>query len=147
MTEVLRLAAFTDRPDGGNPAGVVLDASALSEEEMQRIAADVGYSETAFVTAADGDALDVRYYSPLAEVPFCGHATIATGVAWSRAHGPRTLRLATRAGNVELDVGDGVAALVSVEPHVEPLDDLEELLAALRWAAEDLDPSLPPRVA
>src|SRR4051794_26503327 len=105
MTEVLRLAAFTDRPEGGNPAGVVLDASELSEEEMQRIAAEVGYSETAFVTATDGDALEVRYYSPLAEVPFCGHATIATGAAWGERHGAGRLQLTTRAGLVELDVG------------------------------------------
>ena len=55
MTEVLRYAAFTDTPAGGNPAGIVLDAGGLSDAEMLRIAADVGYSETAFV---DGD--DIR---------------------------------------------------------------------------------------
>jgi PhzF family phenazine biosynthesis protein len=147
MTEILRYAAFTDVPEGGNPAGVVLDASALDDAEMQRIAADVGYSETAFVTAADGDELDVRYFSPLAEVPFCGHATIATGVAWGERRGAGTLRLTTRAGLVELSVADGMAALVSVAPRTEPLEDLEELLAALRWRADDLDPALPPRVA
>src|SRR5919198_2351782 len=98
MTEILRYAAFTDVPEGGNPAGVVLDASALDDAEMQRIAADVGYSETAFVTHADGDALEVRYFSPLAEVPFCGHATIATGVAWGEHFGPGALSLTTRSG-------------------------------------------------
>ena len=51
MTEILRLAAFTDTPEGGNPAGVVLDATALDGAAMQAIAADVGYSETAFLTA------------------------------------------------------------------------------------------------
>ena len=50
--EILRLAAFTDVPEGGNPAGVVLDAATLSDAEMQAIAAEVGYSETAFVTAS-----------------------------------------------------------------------------------------------
>ena len=145
--EILRYAAFTDVPEGGNPAGVVLDASALSEEEMQLIAADVGYSETAFVTSADGDALDVRYFSPLAEVPFCGHATIATGVAWGSRFGPGTLRLTTRSGLVELEISDGEAALVSVEPRVEPLEDLEEVLAALGWSADDLDEAFPPRIA
>jgi PhzF family phenazine biosynthesis protein len=147
MTEILRYAAFTDSPEGGNPAGVVLDASGLEDAEMQRIAADVGYSETAFVTRADGDALDVRYFSPLAEVPFCGHATIATGVAWGERFGPGTLQLSTRGGQVELAVEDGSAALVSVEPRVEPLEDVEELLAALGWGVDDLDSSLPPRVA
>jgi PhzF family phenazine biosynthesis protein len=145
--EILRYAAFTDAPEGGNPAGVVLDASALGDAEMQQIAADVGYSETAFVTRADGDALDVRYFSPLAEVPFCGHATIATGVAWGERFGPGALELTTRSGLVRLEVADGEAALVSVEPRVEPLeDDLEELLAALGWSADDLDDALPPRV-
>jgi len=147
MTEILRYAAFTESPDGGNPAGVVLDASGLDDASMQRIAADVGYSETAFVTAADGDALDVRYFSPLAEVPFCGHATIATGVAWGERHGPGLLRLTTGGGLVELDVEAGTAALVSVEPRVELLEDLDELLAALGWTEADLDPAFPPRVA
>ena len=95
MTDVLRYVAFSDRPDGGNPAGVVLDAAGLSDAEMLRIAADLGYSETAFV---DGE--DIRYFSPLAEVPFCGHATIATGGRARRARRPGRDRLqhAQRAG-------------------------------------------------
>jgi len=76
MTTVLRYAAFTSDPAGGNPAGVVLDARGLDDQAMQAIAAEVGYSETAFVV--DGS---VRYFSPKAEVPFCGHATIASAVA------------------------------------------------------------------
>ena len=85
---------------------------------MLAIAAEVGFSETAFVTAAAGADLAVRYFSPLAEVPFCGHATIATGVAWARRHGPGALRLATASGEVGLDVRDEdgrpVATLTSV---------------------------------
>ena len=81
----------------------MLDASGLDDAEMQAIAADVGYSETAFVTAADGSDLVVRYFSPLAEVPFCGHATIATGVAWGDRHGDGLLALTTPAGLVEVD--------------------------------------------
>jgi PhzF family phenazine biosynthesis protein len=147
-TEILRYAAFTDTAEGGNPAGVVLDASGLDDAAMQAIAADVGYSETAFVTAADGQDLTVRYFSPLAEVPFCGHATIATGVAWGDRHGDGVLRMATPAGLVEVDVAEGVATLTSVEPSSAPLEDgdLDELLAALRWSRADLDPDLPPRV-
>ena len=121
-TEILRYAAFTDTPEGGNPAGVVLDASGLGDAEMQAIAADVGYSETAFVTAADGNDLVVRYFSPLAEVPFCGHATIATGVAWGDRHGDGLLALTTPAGLVEVTVADGVATLTSVEPSSAELD-------------------------
>ena len=148
-TEILRYAAFTDTPAGGNPAGVVLDASGLDDADMQAIAADVGYSETAFVTAADGADMTVRYFSPLAEVPFCGHATIATGVAWGDRHGAGQLRLTTPAGLVEVDVADGVATLTSVAPSSSELTDadLDELLAALGWARADLDPDIPPRVA
>ncbi len=61
---ILRYTAFTDSPEGGNPAGVVLDASALSDERMQEIAAELGYSETAFATARDDGGYDVRYFSP-----------------------------------------------------------------------------------
>src|ERR671931_862445 len=95
MSEVLHYVAFSDRRDGGNPAGVVLDAAGMSDEEMLAIAADVGYSESAFV---DGD--DIRYFSPLAEVPFCGHATVATAVALAERDGPGQLVFNTRAGRV-----------------------------------------------
>ena len=141
-TEILRYAAFTDTPEGGNPAGVVLDASGLDDAEMQAIAADVGYSETAFVTAADDHDLTVRYFSPLAEVPFCGHATIATGVAWGDRNGDGLLKLTTPAGLVEVDVDSGVATLTSVAPSSAPIEDadLDELLAALRLDARRARP-------
>ena len=152
-TAVLRYAAFTDDPAGGNPAGVVLDASALDDATMQAIAVDVGYSETAFVTGrGDTGDLHVRYFSPEAEVPFCGHATIATGVAWGHAHGFGALRLHTPAGLVAVEVVPGdppVATLTSVAPRSLPVAavDLAEALAALRWDATELDPALPPRSA
>ena len=146
---VLRYTAFSDRPEGGNPAGVVLDAAGLSDEQMLAIAADLGYSESAFL---QGD--ELRYFSPLAEVPFCGHATVATAVALAERDGPGDRVFATRNGPVPVssrrdDQGRLTATLTSVAPRVEPLggDDLDELLAALRWAPEDLDPALPPRVA
>ncbi|MFH5877583.1 PhzF family phenazine biosynthesis protein [Arthrobacter sp. NA-172] len=47
-SDVLRYAAFTDTPDGGNPAGVVLDAIGLDDISMQNIAAEIGYAETVF---------------------------------------------------------------------------------------------------
>ena len=81
---LLRLAAFTADPAGGNPAGVWIGDELPPAGEMQRIAAEVGYSETAFLAPdASGEPgrWRVRYFSPLAEVPFCGHATIASGVA------------------------------------------------------------------
>lgn len=155
MTEVLRYAAFTTDPNAGNPAGVVLDADGLTDGDMQRIAADVGYSETAFLfpLGAPG-AFRVRYFSPQAEVPFCGHATIASAVAVAERAGAGELTFETKAGRVPvataLDAaGRPAATLTSVEPSVAEVaaEDLAEALAALGWTAADLDPGLPPRVA
>jgi PhzF family phenazine biosynthesis protein len=149
VPHVLRWAAFTRDPAGGNPAGVVLDAAGLTDAEQQRIAADVGFSETAFLVRRDDGDLDVRYFSPRAEVPFCGHATIAAAVAHAQRHGPGTLRLHTRSGLVEVRVADGSATLTSVATSVAGVDDddLDEALGALGWTRDDLDPALPPAVA
>jgi PhzF family phenazine biosynthesis protein len=152
--EILRLAAFTDVPEGGNPAGVVLDAATLDDQAMQAIAADVGYSETAFLTGGGDGAYDVRYFSPVAEVPFCGHATIATAVALAHRDGAGDVLLRTPAGPVAVRTAtDGAGALTatltSVEPEVLAIDDgdVDLALAALRWTRDDLDPALPPRIA
>jgi PhzF family phenazine biosynthesis protein len=154
--DVLRYSAFTQSPAGGNPAGIVLDATGLDEPTMQAIAADVGYSETAFLTPAgnDGREFDVRYFAPSIEVPFCGHATIATGIALAERLGEGEFVLHTRAGAVPVDVerdADGrlKATLTSVEPTIDDLDqvDLGAILDALHWNPDDLDPQLPPRVA
>lgn len=153
-TEVLRYTAFSADPDGGNPAGVVLDAAGLDDAAMLSVAAELGYSESAFLTAPDGrGGYTIRYFSPKAEVPFCGHATVATAIALAERDGPGDLLLATAAGTVPVTVtrdGDELrATLTSVEPQVSDIgpDDLAEALAALDWPATDLDPALPPRIA
>ncbi|QXJ23807.1 PhzF family phenazine biosynthesis isomerase [Actinomadura graeca] len=152
--DVLRYAAFGVDASGGNPAGVVLGARGCDDAEMQRIAAEVGFSETAFAIARADGGIEVRYFSPLAEVPFCGHATIALAVAYAHRHGPGELRLHTKAGEVPVrttrDRQDVyTATLTSVRPRTVRIapDDLFELLAALRWATADLDRDLPVRAA
>ncbi|RAJ33240.1 PhzF family phenazine biosynthesis protein [Kitasatospora sp. SolWspMP-SS2h] len=154
--EPLHYAAFTADPAGGNPAGVVLDAAPFTDEERLGLAARLGYSETAFLTA-DPDrprGYAVRYFSPLAEVPFCGHATIAAAVALGERHGPGEFLFTTPAGPVPVAVtgsaADGYrATLTSVPATVEDAAeaDVAEALAALRWRAEELDRRLPPRIA
>lgn len=151
---VLRYAAFTDAGKGGNPAGVVLDARALSDAEMLAIAADVGYSETAFVLPTDDPfAFRVRYFSPKAEVSFCGHATIAAAVALAERDGPGQLDFTTLAGPVTVLTAAGeqgfTATLTSPSTRTRPAttSELQEALAALRWDRADLDPAYPPHVA
>jgi PhzF family phenazine biosynthesis protein len=151
-TEILRYTAFSADPAGGNPAGVVLDAAGLPERDMLAIAADVGFSETAFLVAGE-DGFDVRYFSPRAEVSFCGHATIASAVAFAERHGAGRLLYRTPAGPVEVvtDRSDGEwrATLTSVPPRTAALedDDRATMLHALGRTDPDLDPALPPRVA
>lgn len=156
-SEVLRYTAFSTDPAGGNPAGIVLGAGGMGDPEMQRIAADVDYAETAFVTGrrADG-AHTIRYFSPIAEVPFCGHATLATAVALA-ARGAaafgETLTFATPVGDVAIttsrDDAGPRAAFTSIPPTVAPLPggDLAAILDAIGVASRDLDPALPPRLA
>ena len=154
---LLRLAAFTTDPEGGNPAGVWIGDVLPPPAEMQRIAAEVGYSETAFL-APDGSGGDgrfrVRYFSPLAEVPFCGHATIASGVAVAERGETGELALTTNDGIVMLSVADDpdgfpMATLTSVEPWVRdaPLGLVAGTLALLDWPADELDDALPPAIA
>jgi PhzF family phenazine biosynthesis protein len=156
--DVLRYAAFTSDPAGGNPAGVVLDAATATVTDMQQVAAEVGYSETAFLVARGDPAngrpdFDVRYFSPLAEVPFCGHATIASAVAFAERHGTGKMNFRTSIGLVTVTTSDGPAGisatLTSVRPRLEqPADeDVRRLLTALRLSPDDLDPTMPIQIA
>jgi PhzF family phenazine biosynthesis protein len=123
---------------------------------MQQIAAEVGYSETAFVTGPiEGEGagvIPIRYFAPEGEVDFCGHATIATAVAIGRLAGVGTYALQTKVGPVEVTArfeGDrAVGTLRSPDVDCFPLagELLARLLAALGWSIHDLDPDLPPAV-
>jgi PhzF family phenazine biosynthesis protein len=150
--EVLRYAAFTEGGRGGNPAGVVLEAGVLTDAQMLAIAQAVGYSETAFYRPADPQAT-VRYFSPVAEVAFCGHATIATAVALAERDGPAMLRLATQAGSISvstaLEDSQLVATLTSPPTTTRPVDErvLDEALSALRWTRDQVDRRYPVHVA
>lgn len=153
---VIRYTAFTDQPTGGNPAGIVLDASALNDGDRLAIARDLGYSETAFLSRRHGEAgeYDVRYFSPEAEVPFCGHATIAAAVAIAERDGPGQLVFHAAPGAVPVvtrrdGTGATTASLTSVTPSVAELRaaDVDAALSALRWRRQELDTSLPPKIA
>jgi PhzF family phenazine biosynthesis protein len=69
---------FVTGDNGGNPAGVVLDADGLNETEMLRIAARIGLSETAFVSSSDTEGFKLDFFTPNRRIAHCGHATIAT---------------------------------------------------------------------
>jgi PhzF family phenazine biosynthesis protein len=148
-----RLSAFSTNPQGGNPAGVWVGDTLPGIDVMQQIAADVGFSETAFVAPALGRERTIRYYSPKAEVSFCGHATIATGVVLGETEGDGTYRLETTVGIVPVTVrlrnGYREASLTSVEPKytIAPDSLVNDVLSAVGWKSTDLDGSIPPAKA
>lgn len=151
--EILRYAAFADDPAGGNPAGVVLDATSLDEAAMQRIAIEVDDAETAFVTGEAGGIRSVRYFSPVAEVPFCGHATVATAVAIAEREGPGTIRFDTPVGEIAIETieVDGAlrAAFTSVDTQTAPIAEpvLQSVLDLIGVGRAHLDDRHPPLLA
>lgn len=150
--DIQRIAAFSANGIGGNPAGVVLLEMAASEADMQRVAAEVGYSETAFAFPVEGadQAWRVRYFSPESEVPFCGHATIALGVALGQRNGPGTYNLDLNNASITVEAtmsADGMAAALASPPTESQQisdDELADAMALLGLTKEDLDPRLPP---
>jgi PhzF family phenazine biosynthesis protein len=76
--EIYIVDSFTDKPFKGNPAGVCVLNQTLLNEQMQLIAKELGLSETAFITQIEGqNKYLIRYFSPIMEIPLCGHATLA----------------------------------------------------------------------
>lgn len=153
--------AFCDRPYGGNPAAVCLLDAPAPATSMQSLAFELGLSETAFVwPAAEGYSL--RWFTPVAEVDLCGHATVAAAhalAASGRLGDARDVRFRTRsgelravvdAGHVEIDLPaetpqrcDPPAAIASRWPVVAAATGRFDLMvevadeAAVRAAAPD----------
>jgi PhzF family phenazine biosynthesis protein len=75
---IYQVDAFTDEPFKGNPAGVMIIDKHTDSDRMQKIAAEMNLSETAFIIQ-EGDIFKIRYFTPSVEVPLCGHATLASG--------------------------------------------------------------------
>src|SRR3954463_1632474 len=146
---VLRIAAFSDGNRGGNPAGVWIGDALPPASRMQAIAAEVGFSETAFA-APEAAAWRVRYFSPLCEVPFCGHATIALGAALALQYGDRTFKLKLNRADISVagrrDGQTIAAALQSPPTRSAPVDPLlqADLLQLLNYSIDDLDLKIAP---
>ncbi len=152
--EILKLAAFSHNGQGGNPAGVAFYDVMPSEEEMLKIAKDVGYSETAFVVKhPQGDGWRVRYFAPAREIAFCGHATIALSAVLGERFGEGAYKLFLNDGEVSVRAeksGNGfLSTLYSPETSSEdaPKEYVDEVLAGFNLTRDDLDPAFPIRFA
>ena len=114
-----QLDAFSDKPFEGNPAAVCPLDAWLDDDVLQKIAAENNLSETAFFVP-DGAGFDLRWFTPLAEVDLCGHATLATAwVIFNLLETDRgTLRFETRSG--ELVVRRGEDGLLVMDLPARP---------------------------
>lgn len=120
---------FSDQPNGGNPAGVVYleNGAIVSEETMQQIATKLHFSETAFITRLGEKRFSIRYFTPAAEVPLCGHATIAS---FSYLHqkgviGDGSYQLVTIEAELTVEVTEGIVWMEMDKPVMEQELDAE----------------------
>jgi trans-2,3-dihydro-3-hydroxyanthranilate isomerase len=157
--QVFHVDAFTNQSFGGNVAGVVPNAEGLTVTEMQKIAKELNLSETAFVFPSEKQDADVRvrYFTPSAEIDFCGHATI--GLSWILAteygwlHKADVIRLETNIGivPVEWTTEKGQLSLVTmtqVSPMVKSIDlEMNDLCQLIGICVDQLDDQYPVRLA
>jgi predicted PhzF superfamily epimerase YddE/YHI9 len=137
--------AFTAELFGGNPAGVVLipgGADFPDDETMRRAAAELRYSETAFVKRLGATKFRTRYFTPAAEVDLCGHATIAAfhALRESGRIGAGKYTNSTRAGDLTIEFKDGAIWMDMAAPaylrRIDTADGLGELYAVMGLDAE-----------
>ncbi len=154
---VKHVDAFTSHPFSGNPAGVVIEAKGLSDEDMQLLAREKNLPETAFVLppTAKGADLQIRWFSPSVEVNLCGHATIAgfhalaeEGLEGMRTQGQHYFKLQTKSGilavRVEKNFQGTTVEFELPVPKFRPKRSLSALMMkALGVRSADLDKRLP----
>lgn len=122
--DVQLINAFVEGDSGGNPAGVVLDADALSDAQKQQIAQRVGYSETAFVSASASADFKLDFFTPTRRIAHCGHATIATFsylTQLGRVTGTQTSK-ETIDGNRAIELRGELAFMEQTAPVYESLE-------------------------
>ena len=142
------LDAFTDQPFGGNPAGVVLlDSDSFPEESlMLQIAAELRYSETAFIRRHSDKEFTIRYFTPKAEVELCGHATIASFALLHRERLASGKCLChTKAGNLTVEAGEKVMMQMATPRIVSTIEDTNDLYKAL--GVRNYRPTMPVQIA
>ncbi len=127
---IYRVSAFPKGNIGGNEAGVVLETEGLSDQDMQKMAAHVGYSETAFLFPSDKADYRVRYFSPLTEVPLCGHATIATFNLLKNldALSKSTYTIETSEGILTIVINEDSVLMEMASPSIQKGPSIEDVL-------------------
>lgn len=143
---VYTINAFAKTINGGNPAGVVLDADNLSDEKMLEIAGKIGFSETAFVMKSSKATFKVRFFTPIKEVDLCGHATIATFSVLLKNNIIKTGKYTeeTKAGILDVEVFENeLVIMTQSKPKFHEIIDDEEIAKTLNIKREYIDKRFP----
>lgn len=138
---VYRVRAFTEEINGGNPAGVVLEADQLHREQMLKIAKEVNYSETAFISKSRKADFKIRYFTPSDEVDLCGHATIAafTVLIHEKIVKSGMYTIETLAGILPVEVkSDGSVYLTQLCPSFYEYVDKKLIAKSLGISSENI---------
>jgi trans-2,3-dihydro-3-hydroxyanthranilate isomerase len=140
----LLLDVFSERPLEGNQLAVFTDARGIEEEQMQRLARELGLSETVFVLPAQqGGEVAIRIFTPAVEMPFAGHPVLGTAIVVASALQLEAVTLETQMGPVSVRVRheDGLAVsgwMAQPVPSWAPFEREQELLRALGVARATL---------
>ena len=141
-----KLNSFAKSIEGGNPAGVVLGADNLSDNDMKKIASILKLSETAFVMKSDCADFKVRFFTPSEEVDLCGHATIGTYYTLS-SEGiikPGIYSQETKAGILNVEVKEDLSIMMNQTlPSFYEIIPREEIADSLNISPEDIPENLP----
>jgi PhzF family phenazine biosynthesis protein len=156
--KVYQIDSFTKEKFKGNPAGVVLNADGLSDDQLLMIARELNNSETAFLFPPDSPDCDgvIRYFTPKTEVPLCGHATIAAMYAKAIEENLETcvLKYKTKVGILPFEIikqnGDYQAIMTQGKIDIYPIlnDEItSKILASLGIKYSDRDEKCPIQIA
>lgn len=147
------ISAFSYNNSGGNPAGVVICDKFPSDIEMLNTAKKVGYSETAFLKKVD-EGWKIRYFAPELEIPFCGHATIASTAVLGESFGEGNYKLFLNEGDISVSVfksekGIYTSTLQSPRTHSQKAPEVyaNEILNEFNLTKEDVNSNYPIRFA
>lgn len=141
--------SFAKSIDGGNPAGVVLNADDFSENNMKKIAGILGLSETAFVMKSDCADFKVRFFTPNKEVNLCGHATIGTFYTMSKEGylKPGKFTQETKAGILNVEVKKDLSIMMNQTlPSFYEIINKEEIADSLNITIVEMDEELPTQI-
>lgn len=138
MMKIYQVDAFVSDQYRGNTAGVCLLKSPLQEGQMQAIAAEMGFAETAYLVPEEGDKRwNIRWFTPTVEVDLCGHATLTAGWVLAEIAGEEgTLTFSSRSGDLTVSVDGDYLTLDFPAQSVKPADLPDEILKALDLEGE-----------